>query len=134
MRGNKPRPRHGQRLVVLLGSAVCRRDTSDRGSHPTLRGPGIGCAQIPPSQPEVLAMAEAARRREGLVQRLEKRRVIHTAMLSWYNSIMVTIERVQTGLRIERRLLKVLKALAAYLDLSLGELVEGISLHAFEGK
>jgi len=55
-------------------------------------------------------------------------------MLSWYNSIMVTIERVQTGLRIERRLLKVLKALAAYLDLSLGELVEGISLHAFEGK
>ena len=47
---------------------------------------------------------------------------------------MVTIERTQTGLRIERSTLKVLKALAEYLDLSLGDLVEGIVLHAFEGK
>ena len=47
---------------------------------------------------------------------------------------MVTVERVQTGLRIERSTLKVLKGLAEYLDLSLGELVEGIVLHAFEGK
>lgn len=47
---------------------------------------------------------------------------------------MVTIERVQTGLRIERSTLKVLKGLAEYLDLSLGDLVEGIVLHAFEGK
>jgi len=47
---------------------------------------------------------------------------------------MVTIERTQTGLRIERNTLKVLKALAEYLDLSLGDLVEGIVLHAFEGK
>jgi hypothetical protein len=47
---------------------------------------------------------------------------------------MVTIERAQTGLRIERNLLKVLKGLAEYLDLSLGDLVEGIALHAFEGK
>lgn len=47
---------------------------------------------------------------------------------------MVTVERVQTGLRIERNVLKVLKALAEYLDLSLGDLVEGITLHAFEGK
>jgi hypothetical protein len=47
---------------------------------------------------------------------------------------MVTIERVQTGLRIERRTLKVLKGLAEYLDLSLGDLVEGIVLHAFDGK
>ena len=46
---------------------------------------------------------------------------------------MVTIERVQTGLRIERNTLKVLKGLAEYLDLSLGDLVEGIVLHAFEG-
>ena len=45
----------------------------------------------------------------------------------------VAVERVQTGVRIERRLLKVLKALAAYLDLSLGDLLEGITLHAFEG-
>lgn len=47
---------------------------------------------------------------------------------------MVTVERVQTGLRIERNLLKVLKGLAEYLDVSLGELVEGIALHAMEGK
>ena len=47
---------------------------------------------------------------------------------------MVEIERVQTGLRIERNLLKVLKGVAEYLDLSLGDLVEGIALHAFEGK
>jgi len=45
-----------------------------------------------------------------------------------------TIERVQTGVRIEKRLLKVLKALAAYHDISLGDLLEGIVLHAFEGK
>jgi hypothetical protein len=43
------------------------------------------------------------------------------------------VERVQTGLRIEKRTLKVLKALAEYLDLSLGDLLEGIVLHAFEG-
>lgn len=47
---------------------------------------------------------------------------------------MVTVERVQTGLRVERRLLKVLKGLAEYLDMPLGELVEGIALHAFDGK
>lgn len=47
---------------------------------------------------------------------------------------MVPVRRVQTGLRIEPRLLKVLKGLAEYLDLSLGDLVEGIVLHAFEGK
>jgi len=47
---------------------------------------------------------------------------------------MVTIERVQTGVRMEKRLLKVLKALAEYHDLSLGDLLEGIVLHAFEGR
>jgi hypothetical protein len=47
---------------------------------------------------------------------------------------MVTVDRVQTGLRIERNLLKVLKGLAEYLDLSLGDLVEGIALHTFEGR
>lgn len=47
---------------------------------------------------------------------------------------MVTVERTQTGLRVERNLLKVLKGLAEYLDLSLGDLVEGVVLHAFEGK
>jgi hypothetical protein len=44
------------------------------------------------------------------------------------------IQRTQTGLRLEKSLLKVLKATAEYCDLSLGDLVEGIVLHAFEGK
>jgi hypothetical protein len=44
------------------------------------------------------------------------------------------IERVQTGVRIEKRLLKVLKALAEYHDLTLGDLLEGIVLHSFDGK
>ena len=44
------------------------------------------------------------------------------------------VERVQTGVRMEKRLIKVLKALAEYLDMSLGDLLEGICLHAFEGK
>ena len=44
------------------------------------------------------------------------------------------IERVQTGVRLEKRLLKVLKGLAEYLDLSLGDLLEGITLHALENK
>jgi hypothetical protein len=44
------------------------------------------------------------------------------------------VERVQTGVRLEKRLLKVLKALAELYDLSLGDLLEGIVLHAFDGK
>lgn len=46
----------------------------------------------------------------------------------------LAVERVQTGVRLEKRLLKVLKALAELHDLSLGDLLEGIVLHAFEGK
>lgn len=44
------------------------------------------------------------------------------------------IERVQTGVRLEKRMLKVLKALAEYRDMSLGDLIEGVVLHAFEGR
>jgi predicted DNA-binding ribbon-helix-helix protein len=47
---------------------------------------------------------------------------------------MKQITRTQTGVRLESRLLKVLKALATDLDMSLGDLLEGIVLHAFEGK
>jgi hypothetical protein len=46
----------------------------------------------------------------------------------------LVVERVQTGVRLEKRLLKVLKALAELHDISLGDLIEGIVLHAFEGK
>lgn len=44
------------------------------------------------------------------------------------------IERIQTGVRLEKRLVKVLKALAEYRDMTLGDLLEGIVLHAFEGR
>jgi hypothetical protein len=44
------------------------------------------------------------------------------------------LERTQTGVRISTPLLKVLKALAEKKDMSLGDLLEGIVLHAFDGK
>jgi hypothetical protein len=47
---------------------------------------------------------------------------------------LVEVERVQTGVRLEKRLLKVLKAVAELKDMSLGDLLEGIVLHVFEGK
>ncbi|HEV3255108.1 MAG TPA: hypothetical protein VG033_11920 [Candidatus Acidoferrales bacterium] len=46
----------------------------------------------------------------------------------------LTVVRVQTGVRMEKRLLKVLKAFADYKDMTLGDLLEGIVLHAFDGK
>jgi len=57
----------------------------------------------------------------------------------WYIGTMVTdkrllIERVQTGVRMEKRLLKVLKGFAEYHDMTLGDVLEGIVLHAFDGK
>jgi hypothetical protein len=62
--------------------------------------------------------------------------------LKWYHGTLVhmgdtpefLVERVQTGVRIEKRLLKVLKAFAEYHDITLGDLLEGIVLHAFDGK
>ena len=54
-----------------------------------------------------------------------------------YEEVIVNrklVERTQTGVRMEKSLLKVLKGLAEYCDLSLGDLLEGIVLHAFEGK
>jgi hypothetical protein len=59
--------------------------------------------------------------------------------IPWYIRTMVDdsrllVERVQTGVRMEKRLLKVLKAFAEYHDMSLGDLLEGIVLHTFDGK
>jgi hypothetical protein len=59
--------------------------------------------------------------------------------IPWYIGTMIKeaqlrIERVQTGVRMEKRLLKILKAFAEYRDMSLGDLLEGIVLHAFDGK
>ncbi len=50
------------------------------------------------------------------------------------NQTPKTVTRVQTGVRIERRILKVLKTIAAEKEIGLGDLLEGIVLHAFEGK
>ena len=60
----------------------------------------------------------------------------------WYHGTLVhmpddsklLIERVQTGVRMEKRILKILKAFAEYHDMTLGDLLEGIVLHAFDGK
>ena len=49
------------------------------------------------------------------------------------HQLPVEVERVQTGVRLEKRLLKVLKAVAELKDMSLGDLLEGVVLHAFEG-
>ena len=51
-----------------------------------------------------------------------------------YFGKFVAVERVQTGVRMEKRLLKVLKAIARLKEITLGDLLEGIVLHAFEGK
>lgn len=47
---------------------------------------------------------------------------------------MKKIDRVQTGLRLEKNMLKVLKGLAEKLEMSVAELLEGVVLHAFEDK
>jgi len=62
--------------------------------------------------------------------------LFYFTMIHWYldNMNMSVIARVQTGVRLEKRLLKVLKALADYHDITLSDLLEGIVLHAFDGK
>ena len=60
-------------------------------------------------------------------------------VVPWYIGTMNTeaqfvVERVQTGVRMEKRILKVLKGFAEYHDMSLGDVLEGILLHAFDGK
>jgi hypothetical protein len=55
-------------------------------------------------------------------------------LVEWYLVKQHIVERVQTGVRMEKRVLKVLKAFADYHDLTLGDLLEGIVLHAFDGK
>src|SRR5215468_11565867 len=56
----------------------------------------------------------------------------------WYIGTMTEtkflVERVQTGVRMEKRILKVLKGFAEYHDMTLGDVLEGIVLHAFDGK
>jgi predicted DNA-binding ribbon-helix-helix protein len=58
----------------------------------------------------------------------------HDTLVHMVDDAKRLVERVQTGVRIEKRLLKILKAFAEYHDLTLGDLLEGIVLHAFDGK
>jgi predicted DNA-binding ribbon-helix-helix protein len=60
--------------------------------------------------------------------------VLMTRSTSKLKARPIAVTRTQTGVRMERRILKVLKALAEYKNMSLGDLLEGIVLHAFEGK
>src|SRR5271165_33655 len=67
--------------------------------------------------------------------------ILYVILVLWYidnmnehHDQLVEVERVQTGVRMEKHLLKVLKGLAELKDLTLGDLLEGIVLHAFEGK
>ncbi|HEY1742587.1 MAG TPA: hypothetical protein VGG18_05435 [Granulicella sp.] len=69
----------------------------------------------------------------GLVQFKHRGTLVHMKQQEEQEGT-VEVERVQTGVRIEKRLLKVLKAVAELKDMSLGDLLEGIVLHAFEGK
>jgi hypothetical protein len=43
-----------------------------------------------------------------------------------------TVQRVQLGVRMEKRMVQVLKGLAEFEDISLGELLEKIVLHSFD--
>lgn len=67
--------------------------------------------------------------------------MLDIVLVHWYFCTMtehtehlLVVERVQTGVRMEKRLLKILKGLAELKDMTLGDLLEGIVLHAFEGK
>lgn len=61
-------------------------------------------------------------------------RGVYHGTLVHMSEASLAVERVQTGVRLEKRLLKVLKAFAEYKDMTLGDLLEGIVLHAFDGK
>src|SRR5437763_5731396 len=80
------------------------------------------------------AAVEARCSRVAHRRRRRDSRALDGKLVAWYHGPMKEITRTQTGVRLESRLLKVLKALATELDLSLGDLLEGIVLHAFEGK
>jgi hypothetical protein len=58
----------------------------------------------------------------------------HGTIIAMNGIPILIVERVQTGVRMEKRLLKVLKAFAEYKDMTLGDLLEGIVLHAFDGR
>ena len=54
--------------------------------------------------------------------------------MTCHTTSMKRIERIQTGLRLEKRMLKVLKGLAEHFEISTAEIIEAMILHNFEGK
>jgi hypothetical protein len=127
----EPDPRSRQRLVVLHRRPVAIRDVADGRAHQLLGFPFLCQPEVAPRQLEVLGMSEASVTQD-VVEWLDVRRPArHTR---WYIGTMVTVKRIQTGVRIEQSVLKVLKGVAEFLDVTLGELIEGMALHNFEGK
>lgn len=109
-----------ERLVPRISNVVRRRQ---RGVHEPIPGALAGTGQL-----------EAERFVRHVQDHVQILVIILGAHRVREDAAGVEIERVQTGVRLERRLLKVLKALAELKDLTLGDLIEGIVLHAFEGK
>jgi hypothetical protein len=50
------------------------------------------------------------------------------------NDTEQSADRIVAGIRLDKRVIKVLKGIAEYLDIPFADLVEGILLHNFEGK
>src|SRR5580704_7413496 len=101
----------------------------------------LSSARASPSLPLKPYLPDTATRSDPSCFEFSCFSLLATTVVCWYFSTMVehekhviVVERVQTGVRMEKRLLKVLKALGELKDMSLGDLLEGIVLHAFEGK
>ena len=137
----------GVQVIVLLALSDDGAPAFDKDNAAALAELGVPAfACTPDAFPDLLATAigggdvaawahrhDLAARYRRLRSRLT-RRLDPPLLVPSYRSAMITVDRVQTGVRMERSLLKVLKGLAEYLDMSLGDLLEGVVLHAFEGQ
>ena len=94
-----------------------------------LYGSGLGFAGKPYESPSAMGRRSLA----PLTGDRYHGTLVHMRELS-EKAAYVEVERVQTGVRMEKHLLKVLKAVAELKDMTLGDLLEGVILHAFEGK
>jgi hypothetical protein len=136
-----------------LGEMPFARDSRSNGSFCVLPGDGSGTpVGFPQATSRVSASKVIARISDDRIVLLvpgmdctvsfASRRnavLIDVILVLWYICTMVdeskfVVERVQTGVRMEKRILKVLKGFAEYHDMTLGDLLEGIVLHAFDGK
>jgi hypothetical protein len=86
----------------------------------------------PANSPQIRVMSMAATIRLRRVYKVVT--LVYMYQMAIKQPAMQKVTRIQTGVRMEARLLKVLKALAELRDLTLGDLLEGIALHALEGR